>query len=386
MTSMPLSDPPILPNSPAEHSSGLSTAHALASSSLLPKFYDNQPQPSHQSPLATTVSIRNALSAINHKTFDLPTPSKVLNSGTKRISNYAGVDSQLVTHTVTTSVGNSMDGQVGSVNSDTTLETLAPRNNIEEKINTARAMHKEMLIARQLCEGGYGLKDDDLSQFLRDNRRFRHGIESERDFLEAQKLFLPRKFNATGSSLADLSSTSTTLSRIQSMNDSARQSQYSCGDDPIASNSQPNRRLVRFLVDSSNTTPGTSSGYTSLGQVQSKMEEGRRVFLVSNESPISADDREVQRTAGFLLLAFGVLTYLVGGWTLIHSMGEGGPLATTAMAEVTRTLVKSEAGVVCCVHPVDAAMARAIERGVLAVMVVGVVAWLAVLLWAAAAF
>ena len=106
--------------------------------------------------------------------------------------------------------------------------------------------------------------------------------------------------------------------------------------------------------------------------------EFSRAFLVGNEVGVSADIRVVQRKAGTLLLVFGVLTYLPGGWMLIHSMGKGSPLAATAMAELSRVLVGEEAGVVCCVHPVDAAMARAIEKTVLALVLLGGVCWLAV--------
>jgi hypothetical protein len=91
----------------------------------------------------------------------------------------------------------------------------------------------------------------------------------------------------------------------------------------------------------------------------------------------------VQRKAGVILLAFGALSYFLGGWTLIHSMAEGGPLATSAMAELTRVLTGEEDGVVTSVHPIDASMARAIERGALVLLVIGAFAWLAVACWAA---
>ncbi|OAG38498.1 hypothetical protein AYO21_07320 [Fonsecaea monophora] len=112
--------------------------------------------------------------------------------------------------------------------------------------------------------------------------------------------------------------------------------------------------------------------------------EYSHAVLAGNEAAISEDLRSVQRKAGRLLLVLGAATFLVGGWTLIQSIGEGGPLATSAMADLTRVLAGGEEGVVCCVHPRDAAMAQAIEKAAVSVVVLVVIGVLAVLSWAAA--
>ncbi|OQV04568.1 hypothetical protein CLAIMM_09428 [Cladophialophora immunda] len=113
--------------------------------------------------------------------------------------------------------------------------------------------------------------------------------------------------------------------------------------------------------------------------------EYSHAVLVGNEAAISEDLRSVQRKAGRILLVCGAATFLLGGWTLIHSIREGGPLATSAMADLTRLLGGGEEEeVVCCVHPEDAAMAQAIEKAAAWVVVLVVVGLLAVLCWAAA--
>ncbi|KIW90119.1 uncharacterized protein Z519_09550 [Cladophialophora bantiana CBS 173.52] len=116
--------------------------------------------------------------------------------------------------------------------------------------------------------------------------------------------------------------------------------------------------------------------------VHQRMEYSHAV-LVGDEAAISESCRSVQRKAGVILLVLGVATFLLGGWTLIHSMGKGGPLAASAMADLTRWLAGEE-GAICCVHPVDALMARAIERAAVSAVVLVVVGMLAVLSWAAA--
>lgn len=90
-----------------------------------------------------------------------------------------------------------------------------------------------------------------------------------------------------------------------------------------------------------------------------------------------------QREAGKILLVVSVATYFVGGFALAHDMGTGGALATGAMVELTKWLSGQEEGAVGRVHPVDARLARAVEK--VGLLVVGVVALgcVGVLVWAA---
>ncbi|OCT50312.1 hypothetical protein CLCR_06740 [Cladophialophora carrionii] len=357
------------------HSSVLVTAHALASSSLLPKMLDNTCVPTSKSPSTMNSSTEEAPRAVaSNSTFELSClGTDILNDGdarTKRSDLAFYHDGSAAVH-----AGDRVEGPIRTVQSATTFKTLIPCLKTDccasHRIILPYMTQDEALLAQHLYEGGYTLNDDDVSRFLRDSRRLRHGLETAQQFIDNHSMLGHRAYRSTGSSLANISSTSTTLNRLRVANASSSGSHYSDDDEqPARSRSQPARRVLQLWGGTGNT-----SEYTSL--------EDCRAVLVCNEAPISADERVVQRTAGTLLLAFGVVAYLPGGWMLIHSMGEGGPLATTAMAELTRVLMGAEEGVVCCVHPMDAAMARAIERAAVVLVVVGAFAWLAVAAWAA---
>ncbi|OAL40699.1 hypothetical protein AYO20_00435 [Fonsecaea nubica] len=334
---------------------------------------------------------------------------------------------------------------------------LVQRRNIEG--THIASEDAEALAARQYNEGGYRFNDADISRFLRDSRILRQSLDDRHNKKNNNAIFGQQRVLVTGSSLANVSSDSTMLNRLQHAR-TLSSSHYSTIDDPARITSQVTRKFKQFL-SSSGTGTGTadsvSSEYSSLGTVQiptnstsrslmlQEQEEnfdtcdaiiycqrcpsfplssemlglvslenlGRVPFerlqlshdgkwlekgwcflhermeyshavLAGNEAAISEDLRSVQRKAGRLLLVLGAATFLVGGWTLIHSIGEGGPLATSAMADLTRVLAGGEEGVVCCVHPRDAAMAQAIEKAAVSVVVLVVVGVLAVLSWAAA--
>ncbi|EXJ62265.1 hypothetical protein A1O7_02698 [Cladophialophora yegresii CBS 114405] len=310
----------------------------------------------------------------NNSTFKLPyLGTNILNDGDVRTKR-----SDLAFYHDGSAPGNGGDhvqGPIEAVQPATTFETLIPGLKTDSctshNIIPPYMTQDEALLAQHLYEGGYTLNDGDVSRFLRDSRRLRHGLETAQQFIDSHSLLDHRAFRTTGSSLANISSSSTTLNRLRVADASTSGSHYSNDDDePARIRSQPARRVLQLLGGTSNI-----SEYSSL--------ENCRAVLVCNEAPISVDERVVQRTAGTLLLVFGVVAYLPGGWMLIHSMGEGGPLATTAVAELTRVLVGREEGVVCCVHPTDAAMARAIERAVVVLLVAGAFSWLAVAAWAA---
>ncbi|KAL2413686.1 hypothetical protein ABEF95_010499 [Exophiala dermatitidis] len=106
--------------------------------------------------------------------------------------------------------------------------------------------------------------------------------------------------------------------------------------------------------------------------------------LVNGAAGVKAGSVDIQRQAGKLLLVVCMATFVVGGFVLAHDMGKGGALSSGAMAELTRWLSGREDGVVAQVHPVDAQLARAVERAGLLVVVVGLLACCGVLVWAAA--
>ncbi|EHY57585.1 hypothetical protein ABEF92_000276 [Exophiala dermatitidis] len=106
--------------------------------------------------------------------------------------------------------------------------------------------------------------------------------------------------------------------------------------------------------------------------------------LVNGAAGVKARSVDIQRQAGKVLLVVCMATFVVGGFVLAHDMGKGGALSSGAMAELTRWLSGREDGVVAQVHPVDAQLARAVERVGLLVVVVGLLACVGVLVWAAA--
>ncbi|OAP65127.1 hypothetical protein AYL99_01099 [Fonsecaea erecta] len=337
------------------------------------------------------------------------------------------------------------------------IHGLVPRHRIGKQYVSSR--EAEILAARQYNTGGYRLNDAEISRFLRDSRRLRQRFGDRYEHERNGVLFGRHGTLATGSSLANLSSDSTTLNRLRHARDLSPSSNYSTSDDPAGITSQVTRKFKQFLTRTGGgITDGTKSEYSSLGSVHTStnstsrslmlqeleksfntsdpviscdrcpafplapemlgalrlenlgrvpfervqlwddgewLEKGwcflhgrveySHAVLVGNEAAVSEDLRSVQRTAGRILLVFGVATFLLGGWTLIRSIGGGGSLATSAMADLTRLLAggKGEEGVVCCVHPRDAAMAQAIEKAAVSVVVLVVVGVLAVLCWAA---
>lgn len=105
--------------------------------------------------------------------------------------------------------------------------------------------------------------------------------------------------------------------------------------------------------------------------------------LMANEADIMANTSEIQRKAGRILLGLAVATYCFGGFVLAHSMGNGGDLSCSAMADMTRWISGHKAETIARVHPVDARLALAVEKAALwslGVLLAGVVA---VLVWAA---
>jgi hypothetical protein len=111
--------------------------------------------------------------------------------------------------------------------------------------------------------------------------------------------------------------------------------------------------------------------------------EFSEALLIRNEVGVGADERPVQRRAGSILLVLGMMLYLPGGWLLIRSMKDGTALSTTAVAEVSRVISSGkEMEVVCCVHPDDAAMARAIENTMVTLAIFGALCWLTFATWA----
>lgn len=95
-----------------------------------------------------------------------------------------------------------------------------------------------------------------------------------------------------------------------------------------------------------------------------------------------------QHQAGKLLLAFGVATYFVGGFALIHDMARQGALSQLAMGQVARGLSRHEdvaATSRALVHAAEAKMAQVVERTGVVVVVLVLVACFGVCIWAAIA-
>ncbi len=372
-----------------EHSSTQSTSHALASSSLLPKVLENLLVPNPTSPTTMNTTVKLPRAGAGDTIFELSSVNEGQNN-----ANKAGTESFIPELPPQTTSRNTRD-QLGAsplvIDSFMTFGKGTPRFNParygSSNIRTIDATQNETLLAQHLYEGGYSLNDGDLSRFLRDSRRLRHGLETGEEFVLKHDLFGQRSVHITGSSLANLSSVSSTVSHLHLANTSSSDSHYSQDDNSNAATMRPMRNIIRCLTTTGKSTEEQQPGYSSLGGAHAPVAGvAGRAFLVCNEVAISVDGREVQRRAGVLLLAFGVLAYLPGGWTLIHSMGKGGPLATTAMAELTRVLEGEEKGVVCCVHPEDAAMARAIERAAVVLVLVVAVCWLGAAWWSAVTF
>ena len=376
-------------------STTLSTSHARVSSSLLPKMLDNNLLSSHLSPTIMNTSNEIPQAVRGSSTFERLTRGMKDDDQNLEVSQNLGAgDAPVLAQRSTRPPDQAVDGHPtpamsidGGGNS-----AINSGPHVRDSQNTrGRTQNKQALMALRLQAQGYTLDDCEISRFLRDSRRLRHGTSVRQTMLTSHKYLNRQAVGVTGSSLADMSSDSDTPGRVRAAIRASSGSHYSV-EDRAEIMGQPRHRATRFLDGSDNTTTANSFSDSVAGSVhattssavQSLMpRRGQQAILVCNELSISVDVRIVQRKAGTLLLVFGMLAYLPGGWALIHSMGEGGPLATTAMAELTRVLVGREEGVVSCVHPTDAAMARAIERAAAVVLVLGAFAWLAVSCWAA---
>lgn len=452
---------------PCEHFSTTSASQALPSSSLLPKalqtaFLASSPP----TPAMTTQNqadqgaagqaflhlISDENSAANsfistQRNWDA-LMSGALGEGDDVNNNYG--DDELVVYEF--SPFSSSSSSAGLTPHTSNRRRIAQRSIVLTAEELAEQNH---VLSRQFSAGGYTLNDNDISRFLRDSRLRRHGLEKMENQLHNNNYRGQQGIRATGSSLANISSSPFTLTRFQTV--SVASGGQDSDNEQIWTATPPTRQFSEFLNGTATTTTrihGTedsslgsvhaSTNSTSRSLMLEELEQnfsspdpvlicdrcptfplspeilgvlhldgmygtpferlqiqngewlekawcfkhGRmeysRAWMACNEARISADVRMVQRKAGALLLAFGTLAYLPGGWMLIRAMREGSDLATTAIAEVSRVLVGREAGVVCCVHPEDAAMAQAIEKVAFVVLGLGGFACVAALVvWAA---
>ena len=99
---------------------------------------------------------------------------------------------------------------------------------------------------------------------------------------------------------------------------------------------------------------------------------------------------EGQHQAGRFLLGLGVAMYFVGGFVLIHDMGQQGALSEMAMREVVQEAPNSlqkgiavHAGASFPVHVIEAEMAQMVERMGMGAAMVVLVACFGVCIWAA---
>ncbi|KAK5047469.1 hypothetical protein LTR84_006565 [Exophiala bonariae] len=97
-----------------------------------------------------------------------------------------------------------------------------------------------------------------------------------------------------------------------------------------------------------------------------------------------------QHQAGRFLLGLGVALYFVGGFVLIHDIGQQGILSQTAMREVVREAsafreksMGDDAGGAYPVHRVEAEVARMVERAGMGAALLVLLACYAVCVWAA---
>ncbi|KIY02031.1 uncharacterized protein Z520_02169 [Fonsecaea multimorphosa CBS 102226] len=459
--------------SPSTRSPTLSSSRriksALPSSSLLPRIPDHAHTSKTLSSRAMATLNRTPGGPQTDQTLTLPSiydDSANTSTATTADSHLGALPlhSRIATANNAAFIGEHVEtaGSAGTLDPfvSPSIHGLVPRHNIRKTYVSSQ--EAEGLAARQYNEGGYKFNDAEISRFLRDSRLLRQRFDHRHEHGHNNVLLGRQGILATGSSLADLSSDSTALSRLRHARTPSSGSNYDTSDDRVGITNQVTRKFKQFLSGTGpGATDGASSEYSSLGRVHTstngtshsltleepeesvdtsdpaiccdrypsfpiapemlgvvRLENLARVpferlqlwddgewlekgwcfvhermeyshaVLVGNEAGISEDLRgSVQRKAGRILLVFGAATFLLGGWTLIHSIGEGGPLATSAMADVTRLLAGGEeVGVVCCVHPVDAAMAQAIEKAAVWVVVLAVVGVLAVLCWGAATF
>ncbi|EXJ68543.1 uncharacterized protein A1O5_08336 [Cladophialophora psammophila CBS 110553] len=459
----------ITSQSPSTQSASLLSSRrvdsALPSSSLLPRFQNSALAFSCPSPKAMGASNGTLQAARADFTLTIPSVHGDSADSSAEATPNSHLGDPFPRSRIATANNRDLVGErVEAAGSATALDTLASLSaqdlGLRNHTGKTRVGNQdtEALAARRYNEGGYKFNNADISRFLRDSRHLRQRLDDKHGQENNSVLLGQQGFLTTGSSLADVSSNSTALNRLQQAGHSSSGSSYSNNDDLAGITGQVTRKFTQFLRGTgTGTTDGAGSEYSSLGGVHSstnstsrslmleELEEsfstsnpaiscgrcpsfplapevlgvlrlenlGRVPFervqlwddgewlekgwcfvhqrmeyshavLVGNEAAISEGCRSVQRKAGAILLAFGAATFLLGGWTLIHSMEEGGPLAASAMADLTRLLAGEEEGVVCCVHPVDASMARALERAAVSVVVLVVVGVLAVLSWAAA--
>ncbi|KIX07426.1 uncharacterized protein Z518_02079 [Rhinocladiella mackenziei CBS 650.93] len=104
--------------------------------------------------------------------------------------------------------------------------------------------------------------------------------------------------------------------------------------------------------------------------------------LIGGEGGVDSSLVTLQRKAGKVLLLVATITYIFGGFILAHDMGKSGALSTRAMAELTRWFSGQEGYLATRVHPMDARLARIVERGGLLVVVLVFSGCAGVLTWA----
>ena len=362
-----------------------STSNIVPSSSLLPRLTVNN-FPSSP-PFPTNVTSLNDAPPATTSDLVFETSSQLTDRMNKDAKDSRDTVREANISGTSEHVDSNMEGpELIAVTSHMTRRAyrVAPQTNMDS--SSDEVQNEEALLRLRLQAYDNDLNDRELSRFLRDSRFLRNGQNTKRPVLVSNHLSLQLRFHLTGSSLANISSDSNTFDYGSAAKLTTSGSYYSDDCDTAEAGPKPAPRGVQ-------TVTGNSGAHTSEQATLGSPHVSASQFLipcrhdpailVCNEASISADIREVQRKAGALLLAFGALAYLPGGWVLIHSLGRGGPLATSAMADLTRVLLGSEKAVVSCVHPMDAATARAVERAAVASLVLGAVAWLAVAFWAA---
>ncbi|EXJ94896.1 hypothetical protein A1O1_00014 [Capronia coronata CBS 617.96] len=283
------------------------------------------------------------------------------------------------------------------------------------KMASATESHNRLL-TEQLREGRYQSNDAGISRFLRDTVQIGTNSLPSR-VNRSESLPNSRGIKTTGSSLANYSSDSVPLNRprnhglgssITSSLANATQHKNNSTHSTTASllPADWTQSLDTLGLAACPTFPLTAQqlgspglpgiGWVPFARLQTldngewlerawcavhQQMEFSHATLAKNRAEASSVD--IQRRAGRFLLVACVATFWFGGFALAHDMGEGGALSSGAMAELTKWLSGREDGAVAHVHPVDARLARAVERVGLLVVVGLLLGCAGVLVWAA---
>lgn len=292
------------------------------------------------------------------------------------------------------------------------------------KVTPTEETRKRALV-QHLSEGGYEPDETEISRFMRNTRHFRADRKPSHLPEAAIPVDSRRRVRSTGSSLANYSTDSLSLNRMGCGGESSSSWTSLSNNNEVQGNRNSAHNTSASLLpadwprgldnlrlsictDHCPTFPLTAqqlrvTRLPSIGRIPFERLQllengawlekawcfvhGRVEFshaaLAEKRSGAVAGSVDIQRQAGRVLLVACIATFWVGGFILAHDMGKAGALSSRAMGEMTRRLSGREDAAAARVHPVDARLARAVERVGFLVAVVVLLACIGVLVWAA---